>query len=336
MADEIKTPEDIDREASKWLAIVNSDGASNEELVTFERWRAGDPRREAAFSRLEVMFNEIGDLTELEYLIDTPAPNQRTATSTGILERLKGWVARPLIPIGAIAAALAVMVVVANLPNASLEPQRYASSIAETRDVTLADGSVITLGAKSAAEVTYEDDQRRVALLSGQAFFDVARDPGRPFVITAGGANIEVIGTRFDVTLIRDETRVGVVEGVVSVSTHDERSAAAQLTAGQALTVTDNGVVGEIRLADLDTLTAWRNGRLIYKNAPLGDVVTSINRYTSRPVALAPEVDDALTITGAFRASEAEAVIRTIATAHDLSIEPNIDGTRILQQQKEN
>lgn len=336
MADDMKTPQEIDREAGEWLAIVNSDGAGNEELDAFERWRASDARCDAAFSRLEMMFNEIGDLTDLEYLIDAPVRAHRADKAPGILEQLKGWLARPLIPISAVAAGLAAMVMVANLPDAPLEAQRYATSIAETRDVTLADGSVITLGARSAAKVTFEDDRRQVALLNGQAFFDVTRDPERPFVIAAGGADIEVIGTRFDVTLIRDETRVGVVEGVVAVNAHDDPGAAARLTAGQALTVTDNGVMGEVRLADLETLTAWRDGRLIYKNAPLGDVIAGINRYAARPVALAPDVDDALTITGAFRADEAEAVIRTVAAAHDLSVDPDIDGTRILQHNQEN
>ncbi|MEM9617504.1 MAG: FecR domain-containing protein [Pseudomonadota bacterium] len=330
----MKNQEEIDREAGEWLAIVNSDGAGDEELSAFERWRASDARCDAAFSRLEMMFNEIGDLADLEYLIDAPVRAQRADASPGILEQLKGWLARPLIPISAVAAGIAVMVMVANLSDAPMEPQRYATSTAETRDITLADGSVVTLGARSAAEVTYEDDRRRVALLNGQAFFDVARDPERPFVIAAGGADIKVIGTSFDVTLIRNETRVGVVEGVVSVSAHD--AAAARLTAGQALTVTDNGVIGEVRLADLETLTAWRDGRLVYKNAPLGDVIAGINRYAARPVALSPDVDDALTITGAFRADEAEAVIRTVAAAHDLSVDPNIDGTRILQHNQEN
>lgn len=324
----------IDHEAYAWVALAHSDGASDEELAELDAWLAADPRHAAAFSRLETLFNDVGELKDMAHLIDAPAVSETSRAEGGafgkLIAHVKGALARPMFPAGALAAGLAAVVfIVAVLPSPPAEPRRYATAIAEVRAISLDDGSTITLGARSVAEVTYADETRRVALLNGQAFFDVARDPGRPFLIDAGAADIEVLGTTFDVTLLGDETRVAVVEGLVSVASSDTATAQKQITAGEALSATRAGL-SEIRTANIEILSAWRDGRLIFENAPLSEVIASVNRYTARPVELAPDVNAALTVTGAFSADDAEAVIRTIAATHGLAVEPAIDGVRVL------
>lgn len=326
---------DIDREAYEWVAAVQSDGASDGELEQFEQWLTSDPRHQAAFERVESLFGDIAELKDMEALIGA-APARQAGWGIAIRTAAAAMFARPLIPAGLAAAMAAALVFIfLNIFEAPGQSQRIATRIAEIREISLPDGSSLTLGAKSVVEIDFENARRHVALLDGQAFFDVARDPDRPFTIKAGEADIEVLGTAFDVTLLRDGTRVVVVEGVVSVKPSEMTGIDAQLIAGQAVSVLGAGALGDIQAADLEMVEAWRKGRLLYNEAPLGDVISELNRYAVRPLELAPDIEKGLTLTGSFRASDVESVIRTLSATHDLEIVATIDGGRILQRQEE-
>ncbi|OZB13670.1 MAG: hypothetical protein B7X53_15625, partial [Hyphomonas sp. 34-62-18] len=181
-----------------------------ERVAEFESWLAADQAHLTAYERLMSDLALIPELGEVE-IAAAPAPGAR--------QRLH----RPQ----QLFAAFAVMVVVlggalvglrAAFPASSpVADPAYETMIAEIRDIHLADGSVVTLGARSRIEPVFSDTMRIVKLHEGEAFFDVASDPERPFYVEAGDRLIRVVGTRFDVRQGPETVRVAVVEGVVEV-----------------------------------------------------------------------------------------------------------------------
>jgi transmembrane sensor len=140
----------------------------------------------------------------------------------------------------------------------------------------LEDGSRVTLDADSAIAVDYTAGRRGVRLLSGQAYFEVTPSPARPFVVIAGGVDVTVTGTAFDVVTSSGGVAVAVQSGTVRVSRNDSEALAA-LSAGQSLKVA-NGTVSRGAVEPLD-VGAWRDRRLVAYDAVLRDVVEQVGRH---------------------------------------------------------
>lgn len=327
---------EAEREAYEWLAIINSDGATDYEHTKFDRWLNADPIHQAVFNRAEGVFSDVSRLEDLNPLAAGDASSKSLAFGTTIVASMKKLVSRPLTASGAIAAMAAIVLLFYPPQNDPQPLQRHATQVAEVQEISLEDGSTVTLSAKSVAEVDFAKAERRIALIRGQAFFDVASDPSKPFSVITDNAKIAVIGTRFEVLRIQEETRVAVVEGVVKLSARDALNNSITITKGQAASIFDNGRITDVVPVKLNRISAWRNGRLIYDETPFSDVVTELNRYTIRPLEIAPEVNRAITITGAFSIDDAEGVVNALAAANDLEIKPNIKGGRTLHPKKEN
>src|SRR5690606_35324362 len=132
---------------------------------------------------------------------------------------------------------------------------------AQVREYRLSDGSRITLGAGSRIRVDYTAAARRLTVEAGEAFFAVARDPQRPFVVHAGSGTITALGTAFNVRSLAGRVVVTVVEGKVEVEGHpsadtDAQDGASQLGAGQ--TVAYGEAPSPVRTVDTSIATAWR------------------------------------------------------------------------------
>lgn len=153
----------------------------------------------------------------------------------------------------------------------------------------LPDGSRIVLDAASALDVAYFAARRSVAMRAGAAFFEVARAPARPFVIDAPGARITVLGTRFAVDVLDGAVDVAVESGRVRVEPLDGAGAAVELGAGERLRV-GGGAMARPVSADGAGVAPWRDGRLGFVAAPLGEVVGRLERYTAQPVEVAEAV----------------------------------------------
>jgi transmembrane sensor len=186
--------------------------------------------------------------------------------------------------------------------------QRFATAIGQRRDVVLSDGSKVTLNTASLIEVRYSPGRRDVRLLQGQAMFQVAKNPGRPFVLSVRDRQITALGTAFDVQIRQDgQVQVLLVEGHVRVDPVQRRGleriipalARTDLTPGQQL-VTEGAGVSEVVPADVERETAWNRGVLIFRNDSVGDAVKEVNRYSQAQLV----VDDAsvarLKVSGIF------------------------------------
>ncbi|MDZ7855904.1 sigma-70 family RNA polymerase sigma factor [Sphaerotilus sp.] len=202
----------------------------------------------------------------------------------------------------------------------------------------LPDGSVLSLDALSAAELTYYAARRSVALRAGAAFFDVARDADRPFVVDAGNARITVPGTRFGVEIANDRVDVQVESGRVQVQAlagHDGRAAEPVLLgAGQALRVVSSAAAGgAASYAALPHVAAgavapWRNGALWFDATPLSDAVQRLARYGSGAVTVAPEVAT-LPVSGQVRISQAQDWLAALPAVLPVRVSQSAEGWHI-------
>lgn len=182
----------------------------------------------------------------------------------------------------ALAAALASLI---GTPFLLGRHDRYAVTTAagEQRAVRLPDGSVIAMNGDTRITLDRKAP-RRARLDAGEASFSIVHDEADPFVVEAGGTKIQDVGTVFDVVRQADATDVAVAQGAV---VYDPRGAGVKLTAGRTLHDPDAGPI-EIGDAPSDAIGAWRRGRLIYRDAPLGVVAGDLARATGDRIAVDP------------------------------------------------
>lgn len=286
--------EETMRVAAIWWAQLRDPEPSVDLLERWNAWIAADPSNAQAFAQL----NALGELaanastSQRQQLIDEFAPHR---------------VSRPRRPL--LAAAAAAVIGVALLGgwralrgglDPAGPPQQYASAVAENRDIELSDGTAIQLGAASMLTARYASHRRDIDLGTGEAFFTVAHDNRRPFVVTAGPLHIEDLGTAFNVRRTGQRVSVTVTEGRVRLSPADGASPGANLTPGRLDLVAGqraeyDPATGAVSVSEvaIEHAAAWRHHRLEFVNEPLSTVLANVNRYSHQPVQLAdPRLGD--------------------------------------------
>jgi transmembrane sensor len=293
-------------DAAVWHRLLQAEAADPELWAQFTDW-LGQPGHRPAYEQVEALHVELEAAgEELRLRLDAvPAvrPWRRSAFWLGVG--------------GALAASL-LLVLLPGPGRQAPAPQRIATQIGETRKLALADGTQVVLSAATAIEVAIGAGERRITLDRGEALFRVAADPGRPFVVTAGGAEIRDIGTIFDVLRGEARTAVTVAEGAVAV--RPAQGAALSLAAGQRADWED-GAAPRIRAVDAQSALSWQNGYLVYEQAPLSQVITDLNRYAPRPIRLADDATAAQTFSGVLQIDAEDRMLDRLAQLMPLAID---------------
>lgn len=289
----------INQQAAEWFTLMQSVDVSASDRKALQAWLAEHADHREAFKQIELLWQGLGDLVgtaEGHALL-------QSVESESILARLQSLFMTPLVmfknivsvPRYAMTLVAVICVAVGSLmlPVADAPVTAYYSTErGEIESIVLADNTEITLGAKSAIRTHTSDSERSVELLSGEAFFDVAKDREKPFFVTVNDVVVEVVGTQFNVQKIRDSVNVSVLEGIVNVFTQGSNHRQPKslpdviLTAGKKV-VKDNDrafeSVTDVRSSDLG---AWRLGRLIYRDISLADIVADTQRYFDGKIVL--------------------------------------------------
>lgn len=311
----------IDAAAAEWLAR-RAEGTSPADDEEFYRWLSSDDRHGDAFDELSGVLEDVGRVEGLQHLAGPPVANRRIWwAGTGI------------------AASIAALFILAG-PDGT-PTQTYRTGVGQVRAVTLADGSMVALGARARISVALASDRRTLTLEEGEAFFDIAHDAARPFVITAGGAQVTVVGTKFEIRRGIDGTSVAVQEGRVAVQ--DNQAITLRPAPKRILRPGQKTVVGvrrtylavEAPLPPLQTLAqgqvaAWRNGRLIYDDVSLADVVDDLNRYYQPGVRLADDAAGEQRVTASFRVVEIPNFLTAMAETMPISVRRGADRSFVL------
>ena len=316
----VPTTEGIADQAAGWLALQRSGEMSSSDEAELERWLQAEPAHAAAFENARRAWA----LAELA----RDHPEVLSLREEAVLARAKtsDW-KRRLLPI---AASIAIAFVLAGALMWGPAPldtmrmlfgpirQELQTSVGQRSEITLPDGSVVTLDTDTRIRTIESRRERRVELLKGQAFFRVAKDPGRPFVVAAGDRTVTAVGTKFGVRIDNDRFQLTMVEGVVKVeaplSTRPgapPRIQAATMGAGSQLIAVVNR---QWTIKPIDPLkeTGWTRGLLIYEATPLEKVAEELNRYSDRKIVIDdPSVARRL-VNGTFRANDIDGAVTAL------------------------
>ena len=205
--------------ARDWLLRLSLGSPTEDERARFAAWCAEDSRHAAAYRRFESIWQDAATLEELKHLATLPQPRDawwRRVRASLVVHPLR-WAASASLTIAIVGIGFWFL----------LTPTYYTTGIAEVRDIHLSDGSEITLGARSSLEVAFRRHERRVVLTSGVAFFSVAKNPSRPFIVLVGDKEVRDLGTKFEIRRDLVSIRVSVVEGTVEVMQVPDRAGAA-------------------------------------------------------------------------------------------------------------
>ncbi|ATQ69168.1 MULTISPECIES: FecR family protein [Methylosinus] len=282
------------REAAvDWWMRLRAGPLGADEQAAYESWRA-DPANAAAL-------DNIARLTAHMATLPRPAAKRPAPARPALRLAL----AAPLL-----AATVALLADWGEL-SAFLRSDHF-SGAGETRLVTLEDGSRVHLDARSAIALRFDASERRVELLSGEAYFEVAPAPSRPFVVAAAGGSVTALGTAFDVALDETGAHVAVTEHSVRVA-----SGGAEVTVGegQQSAFRDGAVATAPAPVKTGWVTAWRRGKLIVENAPLRDLLAALGRRNRGVFACASAAICARGVTGVFSADDPAQAIEAIETA---------------------
>lgn len=207
-------------------------------------------------------------------------------------------------------------------------PSIYQTGIGKRDSVTLADGSTVLLDAATRVEVRMRGHRRDLRLAYGRATFAVAKDPTRPFSVSAGDSTVIATGTRFSVERLPRQLRVVLYEGRVEVA--DNGTTATNipradinhnrtLTPGQEL-IASSDATRAARIARVDTgnARAWERGLLVFRDEPLDLAVARVNRYSQQTLRVGDAAASRIRISGVFKAGDTPAFIAGVTSAFPL------------------
>lgn len=362
----VKFPErsSIEEEASLWIARFEvEENLTPNAISELKEWINQSPLHRQTLLRMASLWSDMNILEELS------VPSCQTKTSAKAQEHsfnttvfaLIGWIKRQ---VGArkLAAGITFVCLVCVMSLTLFKPHfgfdglsngYYETQVGKQAKIDLPDGSSIWLNTSSKVEVSYTDTQRKLVLHYGEAFFEVAKNPNRPFEVYAAGKMVRAVGTAFSVYKLQESVKVTVTEGIVDLARIDpEIQPASQsepvpasqttlikphqptqastlvtkvgsLTAGQSVELKESDgqqtVVNHAN-EDIARSLSWRDGLLVFAGEPLNEVVREISRYTSLKITLADPEIGTMRIGGQFKTGHTEALFDVLQAGFGLEV----------------
>jgi transmembrane sensor len=326
----------IYEEACEWLIAFRTGPVGTDSKKQLDAWLRRSPEHVRAYLEVSAIWEDtaLHDPNRLassemhiararavpdDNVISVPFPRQQPVT--GIARRRAGF---------AIALAAALLLAAIGIGFA-LQRGVYATDIGEQRSLTLQDGSVIDLNARSRIRVRYTSGSRRIDLIEGQALFHVAKDRARPFIVASGSTQVRAVGTQFDVNRKSAGIVVTVVEGRVAVLAPSAPPSEADtlVAAGEQLRVTDTSA-RKTEHPDVSAATAWRQHRLVFNSAALSDVVEEFNRYNARQLVVDTPELESFGVVGVFSSTDPGVLLRFLNAQPGIRIEERGDRIHII------
>lgn len=310
-SDQPDLPDALLEEAVRWHARMREPGASETVRGRFQRWLSADARHTLAYKEAEQLWKT------LEQPVARVMAAEPTITQPAVRPQMTPmrWAG-----MSATACLLLLLGFGACWETGVYDDLRsdYVTAVGTQRTVILADGSHVTLNTNTAMAVAFEPDRRIVRLYRGEAWFDVTHNAARPFIVGTPEGNVRVTGTRFNVRLVDDEAIVSLVEGRVELTDQDDPSNIVVVAPGEQ-GIIRAGSIGALGTFDVNTVTAWQRGQLVFYKVPLAEVVEQLNRYRSGRIVLANSALDSLKVTGVFDAGHPNQALSVIQNTLHIS-----------------
>lgn len=374
-----KYRERIAEQAADWFACMQDPEHSEADRAAFAQWLQASKLHVEEYLQADALWGdmrELGPDPEIEQLIDlaradsedenivslfhpsahrqqssvsdqqssAPAGNETGSSRDSIYPKSKSspvWFAA--------AASVLVAVLAINWFNGQ-GPEVYQTAVGEQASFTLEDGSTLSLNTRTRVEVSYSVEARDISITSGEALFDVSKDPNRPFRVKANETIVQAVGTSFNVRRRNKNVSVTVAEGIVEVKSAlsskplksaDESgdliplSQVVRLVQGQQAKIDSRSKLIAVSPANLDSALAWQERRLIFEGSPLSDVVEDFNLYNHTKLMIADPDLETLKISGSFKAKNWQSFIKYLEASHIASVTKDTNGRQVVIQKLE-
>ncbi len=338
----VSARERAEEAAADWIARRERGGWTETDDAALQAWIAADFNNRAAWLRLDAAWKQTNRLKALATSAPSGAVPARDETRLPFFAG--GAKVDPPAPAGpsrlvahprphspnrfrALAAGVAIAALATAVLYGAAHRPSFQTAVGALQAVPLSDGSRVTLNTNTEIRVAVTATERRIDLDQGEAYFEVAKDPSRPFVVNAGRQRIVAVGTRFSVRRDAGDTRIFVTEGVVRVESGAPD--ATLLRAGSiARAGTEGMLVQQKPVAEVELALSWRAGYLIFDQTPLADAVAEFNRYNVHQIAIEDPAVGTIPVGGNFRAANVDAFLRLIES--ELSVVSARQGNRIV------
>ncbi|WP_033408972.1 FecR family protein [Rudaea cellulosilytica] len=361
----------IERTAAGWLARRDANTWSDEDQAELNVWLETAIAHRVAYIRLQSAWQQAGRLKALgagvprgqipskgqwtlspffshgEAVEESSPPTvsgQAESLSNGVVSgwhrhgakqlrrprsKRRGWLKMGLL---AVCLLLAVPLGLGLRRYTAVQSTAYSTPMGGTQTVSLDDGSQAVLSSDSSVAAAMSRSERHIDLQQGEAFFEVAKDAQRPFVVAVGDRRVIAVGTRFSVRRNADGLRVVVTEGIVRLETGADMPAqqrVMRLPAGSVALVGKNGVsIQSVPVDKAEEYLSWRSGFVVFRDTSLADAVAEFNRYSAQKLVVNDAQTAAIRVGGHFRLSNTEAFVRLLEQG--FSIRPERLGDRIV------
>lgn len=335
-------------EAGEWLLRLQAGELSREQRAEFVDWLRESPVHVAEMLRMA------GVHGALEHFERWAGISTQGSDKDDSVVMLPGAAAKRVpasrkhsVTIWSIAAVLTCIAVVVALLVPTVFGHVIQTERGERREVALADGSVVQIDPETRLRVKLENDSRQIFLDTGRALFRVAKDPARPFLVHADATTVRAIGTAFGVERQQRGVVVTVAEGKVAVAgalpINLSRTASGVtrdpidivLVANEQVTMQAAASVPQIRKVDSERALAWADGRLVFEDTSVAEVVAQFNRYNSIQIQVQDEHLARRPVSGVFNAANPEAFIDFIQAGTLVEVSRRGDGQIVISSQLE-
>jgi len=329
--------------AATWAARLTDGQMPVEQQREFQAWLDADAGNEGALREI------VGAWHAVEHYAasaEVMALREAALASAGRTMHRRAGRGPQLRLIRAAAAVLVLFVAAAGAGAWMwLTPRTYETGVGERRVVALNDGSKLSLDADTIVKVAYTRENRKLWLERGRARFEVAKNPLRPFSVTAGDEVVVATGTAFSVELLQQQVHVVLYEGHVMLLDRNSDGVRRTVALG-AKTLPADQLLGPGRelilpahpspqatvvpaaVAPSDPVRSlsWEGGQLVFEDESLATVVERMNRYAERPLAIGNAGAARLRVSGVFRAGDTDALVQGLAAAFDVKARNGPDG----------
>lgn len=321
----LHTANTIDDEASIWLVRLDNGNLSDQARKELKTWLLADKRHSVALTAMADVWDGMDEI--LSQISDDNAS-----------KNVSLWpVLKPIFKPLALAASISFFAIfIAFMMPDNVQKNSYATLIGQQIDARFDDGSTIHLNTNSRIETEFSDAKRIIKLIKGEALFEVAHDPDRPFIVYAGDRLVQAIGTKFVVHLAPKNIQVTVTDGKVKMSKVALNTKLADikalsnttmdkddfyLTKGEKVDVGNDlpPKLTHIKPENLNRELSWLEGKLVFENEALFDVIEEINRYIDTQIVLKDPSMHNIPISGRFDLKDSKALIEAIELSFNMT-----------------
>ena len=355
-----RTRKQISAEAVDWLLRFQETRAAESDRQGFSEWLLRSPVHVEEYLRVSCSWSLLnvgagGDLEarelvaaakkhhETDNVVSLPRLTVRETRAAGRSSASRDWRI-------ALVASLVLGIGLSVTYLSWHSPMTFQTVVGEQRSFTLQDGSIVFLNTNSKVRVRWLSAERHIDLLRGEARFKVAKDALRPFTVATTTAGVRAVGTVFNVRAEPLSTQVAVLEGQVevTVAAANEVSEGTQVSAQEASAGVPSRTISRVRLAageraavtslgietntgpPIESVMAWTERRLVFRDQPLNAVLLEFNRYRMQPLVLDDPALAALRISGVFDLSDPESLIAYLSTYETVQVDRKSDGSQHL------